>query len=97
MIMDASRLPSPSTRWAIPNLIGSSFAQAPAVTTLTAVTAALAGAAPVGSTMAIGELVDGPTSAIGHGVAIHQTSRGSRVHQPVRAGPRRRHHGHAPR
>jgi ATP-binding cassette subfamily B protein len=38
------------------------------VTTLTAVTAVLAGAAPVGITIAIGELVDGLTSAIGHGL-----------------------------
>jgi ATP-binding cassette subfamily B protein len=52
---------------AIPALIRYSFSQAPAVTTLTAVTAVLAGAAPVGITIAIGELVDGLTSAIGHG------------------------------
>jgi ATP-binding cassette subfamily B protein len=51
----------------IPALIGYSFAQAPAVTTLTAVTAVLAGAAPVGITIAIGELVDGLTAAIGQG------------------------------
>ncbi len=38
------------------------------MTTLTAVTAVLAGAAPVGITIAIGELVDGLTSAIGHGL-----------------------------
>ncbi|HEY3982315.1 MAG TPA: ABC transporter ATP-binding protein [Streptosporangiaceae bacterium] len=37
------------------------------MTTLTAVTAVLAGAAPAGITIAIGELVDRLTSAIGHG------------------------------
>ena len=37
------------------------------MTTLTAVTAVVAGAAPVGITIAIGELVDGLTSAIGKG------------------------------
>ena len=56
------------TRWVIPALIGYSFSEAPAVTTLTAVTAVLAGAAPVGITIAIGELVDGLTSAIGQGL-----------------------------
>jgi ATP-binding cassette subfamily B protein len=65
---DTSRLPSPAKRRVIPALIGYSFAEAPAVTTLTAVTAVLAGAAPVGITIAIGELVDGLTSAIGQGV-----------------------------
>jgi ATP-binding cassette, subfamily B, bacterial len=64
---DASRLPPPAKRWVIPALIGYSFSEAPAVTTLTAVTAVLAGAAPVGITSAIGELVDGLTSAIGQG------------------------------
>jgi ATP-binding cassette subfamily B protein len=52
----------------IPALIGYSFSEAPAVTALTAVTAVLAGAAPVGITIAIGELVDGLTSAIGQGL-----------------------------
>jgi ATP-binding cassette subfamily B protein len=51
----------------MPRLVGYSFSQAPAVTTLTAVTAVLAGAAPVGITVAIGELVDRLTSATGHG------------------------------
>jgi ATP-binding cassette subfamily B protein len=60
-------LPPPAKRWVIPALIGYSFSAAPAVTTLTAVMAILAGAAPVGITIAIGELVDGLTSAIGHG------------------------------
>jgi ATP-binding cassette, subfamily B, bacterial len=64
---DASRLPPPARRWVMPALIRYSFAEAPAVTTLTAVTAVLAGAAPVGITIAIGELVDGLTSAIGQG------------------------------
>jgi ATP-binding cassette, subfamily B, bacterial len=54
-------------RWVIPALIGYSFSEAPAMTTLTAATAVLAGAAPVGITIAIGELVDGLASAIGHG------------------------------
>jgi ATP-binding cassette, subfamily B, bacterial len=65
---DTGRLPPPAKRWVIPALIGYSFSEAPAVTTLTAVTAVLAGAAPVGITIAIGELVDGLTSAIGHGL-----------------------------
>jgi ATP-binding cassette subfamily B protein len=64
---DASRLPPPAKRWVIPALIGYSFSEAPAVTTLTAVTAVLAGAAPVGITVAIGELADGLTSAPGQG------------------------------
>ncbi len=68
MTADTSRLPPPAKRWVIPALIGYSFAEAPAVTTLTAVTAVLAGAAPVGITIAIGELVDGLTSAIGQGL-----------------------------
>jgi ATP-binding cassette, subfamily B, bacterial len=54
-------------RRVIPALVGYSFSEAPVVATLTAVTAVLAGAAPVGVTVAIGELVDGLTSAIGHG------------------------------
>src|ERR1700727_2523948 len=54
--------------WVIPALVRYSFSEAPAVTTLTAVTAVLAGAAPVGITIAIGELVDGLTSAIGQGL-----------------------------
>src|ERR1700761_9244092 len=65
---DTSRLPPPAKRWVIPALIGYSFSEAPAVTTLTTVTAVLAGAAPVGITIAIGELVDGLTSAIGQGL-----------------------------
>jgi ATP-binding cassette subfamily B protein len=64
---DTTRLPAPAKRWVIPALIGYSFSEAPAVTTLTAVTAVLAGVAPVGITIAIGELVDGLTSAIGQG------------------------------
>lgn len=68
MTADTSRLPPPAKRWVIPALIGYSFSEAPAVTTLTAVTAVLAGAAPVGITIAIGELVDGLTSAIGQGL-----------------------------
>jgi ATP-binding cassette, subfamily B, bacterial len=65
---DASRLPPPVKRWVMPALIGYSFSAAPAVTTLTAVTAVLAGAAPVGVIIAIGELVDGLTSATGQGL-----------------------------
>ena len=68
MTADTSQLPPPAKRWVIPALIGYSFAEAPGVTTLTAVTAVLAGAAPVGITIAIGELVDGLTSAIGQGL-----------------------------
>jgi len=68
MTADTGRLPPPAKRSVIPALIGYSFAEAPAVTTLTAVTAVLAGAAPVGITIAIGELVDGLTSAIGQGL-----------------------------
>jgi ATP-binding cassette subfamily B protein len=65
---DTSRLPPPAKRWVIPALIGYSFSEAPGVTTLTAVTAILAGAAPVGITIAIGELVDGLTAGIGQGL-----------------------------
>jgi ATP-binding cassette subfamily B protein len=52
----------------LPALIGYSFSAAAAVTTLTSVTAVVAGAAPVGITVAIGGLVDGLTSAVGHGL-----------------------------
>src|ERR1700722_7466659 len=65
---DTSQLPPPAKRWVMPALIGYSLSQAPAVNTLTAVTAVLAGAAPVGITIAIGELVDRLTSAIGQGL-----------------------------
>jgi ATP-binding cassette, subfamily B, bacterial len=58
----------PSARWVMPALIGYSITEAPTATTLTAVTAVLAGAAPVGITIAIGELVNGLTSAIGQGL-----------------------------
>jgi len=67
VIADTSRLPPPAKRWVLPALIGYSFSEAPAATTLTAVTAVLAGAAPVGITIAIGELVDGLTTVIGPG------------------------------
>jgi ATP-binding cassette subfamily B protein len=68
MTADASRLPPPAKRRVVPALIGYSFSEAPTVTMLTAVTAVLAGAAPVGITIAIGELVDRLTSAIGQGL-----------------------------
>ena len=58
---------APAKRRVLPALIGYAFAEAPAVTALTAVTAVLAGAAPVGVTIAIGELADGLTAAIGQG------------------------------
>ncbi|MFC8451602.1 ABC transporter ATP-binding protein [Kitasatospora sp. NPDC057223] len=67
MTADAGPVPLPTKRWVIPALVGYSFSQAPAVATLTAITAVLAGAAPVGITVAVGELVDGLTAAIGHG------------------------------
>jgi ATP-binding cassette, subfamily B, bacterial len=65
---DTTPLPPPAKRWLIPALIGYAFKESPAVTTLTAVTAILACAAPVGITIAIGELVNLLTSAIGHGL-----------------------------
>lgn len=68
MTADASRLPPPATRWVIPALVGYSFSVAPALTTSTALLAVLAGAAPVGITLGIGELVDSLTSAIGQGL-----------------------------
>ena len=58
----------PATRWVLPALVGYSFSVAPALATLTAVSAVLAGAAPVGVTIGIGELVDRLTSAIGQGL-----------------------------
>ena len=67
MTTDTSRSASPVKQWVMPALIRYSFAQAPAVSTLTALMALLAGAAPVGITVAIGELVDGLTSAVGKG------------------------------
>jgi ATP-binding cassette, subfamily B, bacterial len=69
MTTDTSRSASPVKQWVMPALIRYSFAQAPAVSTLTALTALLAGAAPVGITVAIGELVDGLTSAVGKGTS----------------------------
>lgn len=51
----------------LPALIRYTFAVAPAAAPLTVVAAVLAGAAPVGITIAIGELVDGLTAGIGHG------------------------------
>ena len=68
MTADTSRPQPPVKRWVMPALVGYSFSEAPAVTTLTAATAVLAGAAPVGITVAIGELVDRLTSAIGQGL-----------------------------
>ena len=68
MTADTGRLPPSAKRWVLPALIRYSFAEAPGVTALTAVTAVLAGAAPVGITIAIGELVDGLTAAIGQGL-----------------------------
>ena len=56
-------------RWVMPALIRYSFVEAPVVSTLTALMAVLAGAAPVGITVAIGELVDGLTSAVGKGTS----------------------------
>jgi ATP-binding cassette subfamily B protein len=64
---DTSRLPPATKRWVMPALVGYSFSEAPAVTALTAITAVLAGAAPVGITIAIGALVERLTTAIGHG------------------------------
>ncbi|GAA4956850.1 ABC transporter ATP-binding protein [Actinoplanes utahensis] len=68
MTTAAGQHPAPSTRWPLAVLVRYAFAQAPAAAAATAVTAVVAGAAPVGITIAIGELVDGLTSAIGHGV-----------------------------
>lgn len=56
-------------RWVIPGLVRYAFAEAPGVTALTTVMAVIAGAAPVGITIAIGELVDGLTTAVGQGAA----------------------------
>lgn len=53
----------------MPALIRYSFVEAPVVSTLIALTAVLAGAAPVGITVAIGELVDVLTSAVGKGTS----------------------------
>ncbi|WP_040684237.1 ABC transporter ATP-binding protein [Nocardiopsis halotolerans] len=68
MSADTSRLPPPATRWVTPTLIRYSFSVAPGTATLTTVLAVLAGAAPVGITIGIGQLVDGLTSAIGQGL-----------------------------
>ncbi|WLW54346.1 ABC transporter ATP-binding protein [Streptomyces sp. YU58] len=72
MTADTGRSTPPARRWVIPALLGYSFSEAPVVTTLTAVTAVLAGAAPVGITIAIGELVNGITSGIGQGLDTPQ-------------------------
>lgn len=60
--------PAAPRRLVIPSLVGYAFAHAPVVATLTTVTAVLAGAAPVGITIAIGALVDSLTTAVGHGI-----------------------------
>lgn len=52
----------------MPALIGYAFAQAPLTAGLTAVLAVLAGAAPVGITVGIGQLVARLAPAIGHGL-----------------------------
>ncbi|GAA2390271.1 ABC transporter ATP-binding protein [Streptomyces glaucosporus] len=67
MTADAGRPPSPAKRRAMPALVRYAFSEAPAVAALTAVAAVLAGAAPVGITIAIGGLVDALTPAIGQG------------------------------
>lgn len=64
---DTNRPSPPATRWVLSALFGYSFSQAPAMTILTAVTIIVAGAVPVGITLGIGGLVNGLTSAIGHG------------------------------
>lgn len=65
---DTSRPSPPGRRWVMPSLIAYAFAQAPLLAGLTAILAVLAGAAPVGITVAIGELVGGLTTAIGRGL-----------------------------
>lgn len=52
----------------MPSLVGYSFSVAPGWSTSTALLAVIAGAAPVGITIGIGELVDGLTPAIGQGL-----------------------------
>ncbi|MCC2321231.1 ABC transporter ATP-binding protein [Cellulomonas xiejunii] len=58
----------PAQRWATTSLIRYAFTVAPAAATVTAAMAVVAGAAPVGITIAIGELIDGLTPAIGGGL-----------------------------
>ncbi|WP_026171244.1 MULTISPECIES: ABC transporter ATP-binding protein [unclassified Streptomyces] len=69
MTTDTGRPAAPAKQRVLPALVRYSFAEAPAVSTLTVLTAVLAGAAPVGITVAIGELVDGLTSAAGKGTS----------------------------
>lgn len=69
MTTDTGHSAAPAKQWVMPALVRYSFVEAPAVSTLTALTAVLAGAAPVGITIAIGELVDGLTSAVGKGTS----------------------------
>ncbi|MGF1344970.1 ABC transporter ATP-binding protein [Streptomyces flavovirens] len=69
MTTDTGHSASPVKQWVMPALVRYSFVEAPAVSTLTALTAVLAGAAPVGITIAIGELVDGLASAAGKGTS----------------------------
>uniref|UniRef100_A0AAU3GMK1 ABC transporter ATP-binding protein/permease n=1 Tax=Streptomyces sp. NBC_01401 TaxID=2903854 RepID=A0AAU3GMK1_9ACTN len=68
MSADTSLLPPPATRGVMPSLVGYSFSVAPGWSTSTALLAVIAGAAPVGITIGIGELVDGLTPAIGQGL-----------------------------
>ncbi len=58
----------PARRWALPSLIRYTFTQAPLMAGLTAVLVVLAGAAPVGITIGIGELVGGLSTAIDRGL-----------------------------
>ncbi|MEU0300479.1 ABC transporter ATP-binding protein [Streptomyces sp. NPDC006175] len=69
MTTDTGHSAAPAKQWVMPALVRYSFVEAPVVSTLTALTAVLAGAAPVGITIAIGELVDGLTSAVGKGTS----------------------------
>jgi ATP-binding cassette subfamily B protein len=65
---DTSGQPPAVRRWVLPSVLGYAFAQAPAMAVLTAFLAVVAGAAPVGITVGIGELVGVLTSAIGRGL-----------------------------
>ncbi|WP_019607514.1 ABC transporter ATP-binding protein [Nocardiopsis sp. CNS-639] len=68
MTAGTDRLQPPVTRWVLPALVRYSFSVAPGAAALTTVLAVLAGAAPVGTTIGVGALVDGLTSAAGQGL-----------------------------
>lgn len=62
-------------RWVVPQLLQFTFRRAPVLTTATALLALMAGAAPVGVTIGIGQLVGAVTDGIGDGLSSAAAAR----------------------